>query len=171
MSQRFPFSFRRLLGGAALLLALIVPAWAQAQGNPANGLPEADKQAIQKYSLNEDVFTRMIDVTKEARAAGIKPDQRNTDFSQVHNLDDLAKLVVGADPRIEPLIKKHGFTPRDFLLANMALTNAAMASQAKSNPEMAKYIDQSKINTANVAFFESHQQQITALMQQASADK
>ena len=46
MSQRFPFSFRRLLSGAALLLALIVPAWAQAQGNPANGLPDADKLLV-----------------------------------------------------------------------------------------------------------------------------
>jgi hypothetical protein len=168
MNQRFPFSFRRLLGAAALLFALVAPAWAQA---PAPGLPDADKQAIQKYTLNDDVFTRLIDVTKDARTQGIKPDNKKTDFSQVHNLDDLSRQVMSSDARIEPLIKKHGFTPRDFLLANMALTNAAMAAQAKSNPEMAKYIDQSKVNAANVAFFESHQQQIMQLMQEAGDQK
>jgi hypothetical protein len=169
MSQLFPFSFRRLLGGFALLLAIVLPVGAHAQ--PAPGLPEADKQAIQTYTLTEDSFNRLVAVTKEARTQGIKPDQSKTDFSQVHTLDDLAKQVMSADPRIEPLVKKHGFTPRDFLLANMALTNAAVASQAKSNPEMAKYVDKSKVNTANVAFFESHQQQIMALMQQQDGQK
>ena len=62
------------------------------------------------------------------------------------------------------IIKKYGFTPREFLLANLAVTNAAIASEAKNNPQMAAYVDQSKVNQKNVAFYESHKSQINALM-------
>ena len=65
-------------------------------------------------------------------------------------------------------MQKHGFTPREFLLANLALMNAALAVQARSDPNLAKTIDQSKVNTANVAFFESHQQQIAAQMSEGA---
>jgi len=132
--------------------------------NPAAQIPAADKQAIQNYNLSEDVFTRLVAVSKDAKAQGIRPKDAKTDFSKIHSLDDLAAQVTAADPRIAPLIQKHGFTPRDFLLANLAVTNAAIASEAKSNPQMAAYVDQSKVNQKNVAFYESHKAQINALM-------
>lgn len=143
-------------------LAFAPLAMAQQQG-PV--LPEADKQAILQYTITEDSFTRLAATTEEARKAGIKPNESNADFSKVKTLDDLANTVVSSDARIKPLIAKHGFTPREFLLVNIALSNAAMAIQAQSNPEQAKLVDQSKINTANVAFVNAHRQQIAALMQ------
>ncbi|MFC5740923.1 hypothetical protein [Dyella tabacisoli] len=130
------------------------------------GLPDADMQAIKSYNLNDDIFNRLIATTKEARTLGIKP-QAGPGPGQVKNLDDLAERAVSGDPRIKPLIKTHGFTPREFMLANLALMNAAIASQAKSDPQAASQLDQSKVNQANVAFFESHQAQLNALMQQA----
>jgi hypothetical protein len=136
---------------------------AQGRG-PAADLPEADKAAIAQYTISEDAFTRLLAVTDEARKAGIKPNESAADFSKVHNLDDLANQVVSSDPRIKPLITQHGFTPRDFLLVNLALSNAAMAIQAEANPEQAKYVDQGKINKANVAFVEAHRPQIMQLM-------
>ncbi|KRE95001.1 hypothetical protein ASG87_17120 [Frateuria sp. Soil773] len=151
----------RVLLPLLAVLVSIVPLWAQAQV-AAPGLPEADKQAIASYNLNEDVFNRLVAATKEARAQGIKPQQPPAN-AQVHNLDDLANQAVGSDPRIAPLIKKHGFTPREFLLANIALMNAALVVQSRSQPEMAQYIDQSKVNKANVSFYEAHQSQIAAL--------
>lgn len=126
-------------------------------------LPAADQQAIKNYTLNEDVLGRLLAVTKEARAQNIRP-QPAPDPAKVRNLDDLANYAVGGDAKLAPLVQKHGFTPRDFLLANLALMNAALAVQARSDPNLAKTIDQSKVNTANVAFFESHQQQIAAQM-------
>jgi len=137
---------------------------APAQGNPASQIPASDRQAIQNYNLNDDVFNRIVKVSQEAKAQGIKPKDAKTDFSKIHSLDDLAAQVTNSDPRISPLIKKHGFTPREFLLANLAVTNAAIASEAKSNPQMAAYVDQSKVNQKNVAFYEAHKAQITALM-------
>jgi hypothetical protein len=123
-------------------------------------------QAIKNYNLNDDVFNRLITTTKEARAAGIKP-QAGPGPGQVKNLDELADRAVSGDARIKPLIQKNGFTPREFMLANLALMNAAIAWQAKSDPQAAAQIDQSKVNQANVVFFESHQAQLNALMQQA----
>ncbi|MDI3261862.1 MAG: hypothetical protein QJR11_03540 [Fulvimonas sp.] len=151
-----------------LLVALAVsPLSLKAQAAP--GLPEADKQAIQQYTLTEDVFNRLVAATKEAQAAGIHPQQAG-DPSQIHSLDDLARQAMSSDPRIPALIAKHGFTPREFLLANIALMNAGLVVQAKSQPELAKMIDQSKVNAANVAFYEAHQAQIEALLRAGAAN-
>jgi hypothetical protein len=161
----------RYILAALLAAASVAPVASFAQeaapapaANPAAQIPAADKQAIQNYNLNEDVFTRLVAVSKDAKAQGIRPKDAKTDFSKIHSLDDLAAQVTTADPRIAPLIQKHGFTPRDFLLANLAVTNAAIASEAKSNPQMAAYVDQSKVNQKNVAFYEAHKAQINALM-------
>ncbi|MBB3226005.1 hypothetical protein FHW69_000595 [Luteibacter sp. Sphag1AF] len=176
MKLSFPTA-ARTAAAFGLMLAAFAPVAAFAQqapaaapaasANPASAIPEADRKAIQNYNLNDDVFNRIIAVSREAKAKGIKPDQGSMDPSKIHSLDDLAAAVVGADSRIGPLIKAHGFTPREFLLANLAVTNAVMASQAKNDPEMAKYIDPSKVNQANVAFIDSHKAQIEALMKES----
>ncbi|NID17201.1 hypothetical protein [Luteibacter yeojuensis] len=159
----------RYLLAALLAVAAAAPVAAYAQQaapNPASQIPASDKQAIQNYNLNEDVFNRIVKVSQEAKQAGIKPKDAKTDFSKIHSLDDLAKQVTDADPRIAPLLQKYKFTPREFLLANLAVTNAAIASEAKKNPQMAQYVDQSKVNQANVAFYEKHKDQVNALMSQ-----
>jgi len=162
----------RYILAALLATATVMPvasfaqqsAPAPAAANPASQIPAADKQAIQNFNLTDDVFNRIVKVSQEAKAQGIKPKDAKTDFSKIHSLDDLAKQVTDSDPRIAPLIKKYGFTPREFLLANLAVTNAAIASEAKGNRQMAAYVDQSKVNQKNVAFYEAHKGQINALM-------
>ncbi|HEY4292431.1 hypothetical protein [Luteibacter sp.] len=160
----------RYLLAALLAVASVTPVAAYAQQdaapNPASQIPASDKQAIQNYNLNEDVFGRIVKVSQEAKKAGIKPKDAKTDFTKIHSLDDLANQVTAADPRIGPLLQKYNFTPREFLLANLAVTNAAIASEAKNNPQMAQYVDQSKVNQSNVAFYEKHKDQINALMSQ-----
>jgi hypothetical protein len=124
--------------GATLTM---LPLWSQAQQVPI--FSAADKQAIENYNLNDDNFKRLI-----------------------HSLDDLANLPVSQDKRVAPLLQKYGFTPREFLLANFALMNAGMAVQAKTHPEAAQYMDKSRINPANVSFYEAHEAQIGALQQE-----
>jgi len=156
-------NFMRRLPVTLVALALsLVPMWAQAQG--MSMLPAADQATIRNYNLNDDVFNRLIAVTKEARLEGVAQQQQPPDPAKIHTLDDLAAQAVSGDPRIGVLIKKYGFTPREFLLANIALMNAAMVEQSKTQPELASQIDQSKVNQANVTFFETHQPQIHALM-------
>ncbi len=159
IDKRFMRGLLWLLG-AMLVLA---PLYAQAQQVPV--LAAADKQAIESYSLNEDNFKRLVAVIREAHELGIHP-QQPSDFSNVHSLDDLANLPVAQDKRVAPLLQKYGFTPREFLLANLALMNANMAVQAKSHPEAAQYMDKSRINPGNVSFFEAHEAQIAALQEE-----
>lgn len=159
LSKRMTLTLLAVLGGMLLLAPLL----AQAQQVPV--FSPADKQAIVTYQLNEDNFKRLLGATREAHDEGINP-QQPKDFSNIHSLDDLANLPVSQDKRVGPLLQKYGFTPREFLLANFALMNAGIAVQAKSNPEAAQYMDKSRINPANVSFYEAHQAQIAALQEQ-----
>jgi hypothetical protein len=146
-----------------LALVLGVTPLVHAQMAPA-GLPDADKQQIKKYTLTDDVYGRLAAATREARAAGIQP-QASPDPSKVHSLDDLANQAMAADPRIPVLVKKYGFTPREFMLANIALMNAVMTVQARNDPALSNNLNQVWINPDNIRFVESHQSDIQALMQ------
>ncbi|WP_266168989.1 hypothetical protein [Dyella subtropica] len=161
-TQRKPGMATAWLFGLWLAFAALLPHPAAAQ-SATQGLTEADKQQIKDYKLNEDVFGRLMAATKEARTQGIRS-QATPDPTKVHNLDDLAAQAMSGDARIAPLIKKYGFSPREFMLANIALMNAAIVVQSRSDPAVAKAIDQSKVNMANVTFYESHQAKIAALM-------
>lgn len=161
INSRFARPLFFLLGAMLTLL----PLWSQAQQVPV--FSSADKQAIESYTLNEDNFKRLVAATKEAHELGINP-ERPKDFSTIHSLDDLANVPVTQDKRVAPLLKKYGFTPREFLLANFALMNAGMALQAKTHPEAAQYMDKNRINPANVSFYEAHEAQIAALQSELS---
>ena len=148
---------------AVFALVFGVTALAHAQGTlPA--LPDADKQQIKKYTLTDDVFGRLAAATREARATGIPP-QAAPDASKVHSLDDLANQAMSADPRIPALVKKYGFTPREFMLANIALMNAVMAVQARNDPALSSNLNQVWVNADNSRFVESHQTDVQSLLQ------
>jgi len=143
-----------LLGVASLAHAQITP----------SGLPEADKQQIKNYTLNDDVFGRLLAATKEARTQGIPP-QAAPDPTKVHSLDDLATQAMAGDQRIPALVKKYGFTPREFILVNIALTNAILAEQASKDPALAGNLNSTWVNEGNIRFLEAHQAQLAELMQ------
>ena len=143
------------------VLMLALPALTMAQAAPQVITP-ADQSEIMKYSLNEDVLDRLSAVTSEGNAMQIKKAQM--DMTKVHSLDDLAGQMVANDSRIKPLLSKHGFTPHEFLVANFALVNAAMAANMRKDPEMAKHVDASKVNEANVSFYTSHEAAINQMM-------
>lgn len=140
---------------------------ASAQAAPTRGvppsLPQADKQQIKQYKLTDDVFGRLAAATREARASGIPP-QAAPDASKVRSLDDLTNQAMSADPRIPVLVKKYGFTPREFMLANIALMNAIMAVQARNDPSLSGNLNQTWVNADNIRFIESHQAEVQALL-------
>jgi hypothetical protein len=159
-------AFDRVLRACALgVLAFaigVVPS-VHAQLAPA-GLPEADKQQIKSYTLTDDIFNRLVSATEEARSTGIPP-QAAPDSSKVHSLNDLAAQAMAGDPRIPALVKKYGFTPREFILANIALMNAAMAVQARNDPALAQNLNQVWVNPDNIRFVDAHRAQVAALFQ------
>jgi len=61
-------------------------------------------------------------------------------------------------------VKKYGFTPREFMLANIALMNAVMAVQARNDPALSGNLNQVWINADNIRFVESHQSDVQALL-------
>lgn len=152
---------RRCRLGILLLLLGAMPL-AHAQLSPS-GLPEADKQQIKNYTLNDDVFNRLAAATRDARAAGIPP-QAAPDAAKVHSLDDLAAQAMASDARIPALVKKYGFTPREFMLANIALMNAVMAVQARNDPALANNLNQVWVNPDNLRFVDAHRADIAALL-------
>lgn len=147
-------------GMLALLLGIVPLAHAQLA---PTGLPDADKQQIKNYTLNDDVFNRLAAATREARTSGIPP-QAAPDATKVHNLDDLAAQAMASDARIPALVKKYGFTPREFMVANIALMNAVMAAQAREDPALSNNMNKVWVNPDNLRFVDSHRAQIAALL-------
>ncbi|WP_130618370.1 hypothetical protein [Dyella amyloliquefaciens] len=154
------FLRRCQLGMLALLLGIVPLAHAQLA---PTGLPESDKQQIKNYTLNDDVFNRLAAATREARATGIPP-QGAPDPTKVHSLDDLAAQAMASDARIPALVKKYGFTPREFIVANIALMNAVMAAQAREDPALSNNMNKVWVNPDNLRFVDSHRGQIAALL-------
>jgi hypothetical protein len=153
---------RRVCRVTVIALALGAVPLAHAQLTPQS-LPQADKQQIKQYTLTDDIFNRLAAATREARTSGIPP-QAAPDPSKVHSLNDLANQAMAADPRIPALVKKYGFTPREFMLANLALMNAIMAVQARNDPAMSSNLNQTWVNADNIRFVESHQADVQALL-------
>lgn len=153
--------------GAWLLCALLVmlaalPSLAMAQ-SAAQSLGPADRAEIAHFQLNTDVLARLQAVVAESRRMEVRRGQ--LDMSQVHSLDDMARQLVAVDPRIQPLLERNGFTPHQFVVANLALVTTAMAVSMKRNPGGGSV----PTDTANMRFYEHHEAQINRLLQSGSA--
>jgi hypothetical protein len=166
LTETFMSAFDRVLRVCRLgVLTLVLGAvpLTHAQVAPP-GLTQADKEQIKKYTLNDDVFNRLVAATQEARATGIPP-QAAPDATKVHSLDDLANQAMASDPRIPVLVKKYGFTPREFMVANIALMNAIMSARARNDPALSNNLNKVWVNPDNIRFVDAHQAQIAALLQ------
>ncbi len=150
-------------GTCLVALALLLPCIAMAQ---TPGLSEADRADIHAFTLNNDVLDRLQAVKDEGRAMDIK--KSHLDMKKVHSLDDMAGQMVAADPRVKPLLAKHGFTPRQFLVANLALVSTVMTVRYAEKSGQEKSLE-GQLNPANVRFYKSHKAAIDALVNPAPA--
>ncbi|HET8554158.1 MAG TPA: hypothetical protein VFL78_04960 [Rhodanobacteraceae bacterium] len=149
---------RRWFATCLFTLVLLLPALAMAQ---VPGISAADRADIQNFTLNEDVVGRLKGVMTEGRAMHIK--KSHLDMAKVHSLDDMADQIVSADPRIKPLLAKHGFTPRQFLVANLALVGTVMTVRYAEKSGKEKALE-SQLNPANVSFYKKHKAAMDALV-------
>jgi hypothetical protein len=148
---------------AALLLVLVALPTSVLAQSAAQRLGPADRAEIANFRLDVDVLARLQAVVAESRRMQVRRGQ--LDMSQVHSLDDMAHQLVTVDPRIKPLLARHGFTPHQFVVANLALVTTAMAVSMKRDPGGASM----PTDTANMRFYEHHEAQINRLLQSGSA--
>lgn len=151
---------RAWLMGLAVLLLATVPAAAMAQ-SAMQRLGPSDQAEISDFRLDTDVLARLQAVVIESQRMQLRKGQ--LDMTRVHSLDDMASQLVAVDPRYVPLLARYGFTPRQFVVANLALTTTAIAVSMKRDPGQAQGADE----TANMRFYESHEAQINRLLQSA----
>lgn len=155
------FSSRRVRW-LVCLLVLLVPIAGMAQ----SALTAADRAEVKAFTFNNDVFTRLQKVVTQTRDMHIKRGQM--DMSKVHSLDDLAKQLVASDSRTKPLLATHGFTPHQFLVANLALVATVGPLHAAQTPQQRERV-KSQLNPVNVRFYEAHKTQMNQLVFPAGA--
>lgn len=144
----------------ALFAVAVVAAPLAAQDAPA----DADVKAIESFQLTVPVLNRMAQV-QENMYATVKAhpelakkyaDQREErdDDDDAKSIDDMAKKLDRV-PEMKAAVIKAGFTPRSYMIATMAMFQAAMTSAVLDMPGA----DKSKIPAnarANAAFLKAH---------------
>lgn len=151
------FLHLRWLLAACCALTLMLPGMATAQA----ALTAADRADVQAFTINAEVLSRLKAVVAQARTMHIRRSQ--PDMSKVHSLEDMARQLVATDPRIKPLLAKHGFTPRQFLVANLALVSTVLTMEQVAGTPQEKAVE-SHLNAANVRFYKQHKAAMDALV-------
>jgi hypothetical protein len=145
-----------------MLLLVALPASVLAQSATQRLGPD-DRAEIAHFRLDTDVLARLQAVVTESQRVHLR--RGRLDMSQVHSLDDMARQLVAVDPRIKQLLARNGFTPHQFVVANLALVSTAMAVSMKRDPHASSVPP----DNANMRFYESHEAQINRLLQSGSA--
>lgn len=148
----------RRFGCLLFVLLCMLPLTAMAQ---VPSLSAADRADVQAFTFNEDVFGRLQQVVAQAQALDLKRGQ--VDMNRVHSLADLAAQMVASDPRTKPLLTKYGFTPRQFLVANLALVTTVLPLQQARTPQQREAVE-GKLNPANVRFYEAHKDAMVQML-------
>lgn len=156
--------YRFLLAPLLLSLALS-PLLAQSRA-----ATDPDLLELQRYTLTMDKVTRFYESMKDlADLSAAHPELKNKLETDADKHEDLGAIEhrIAAEPLIVSTIAKHGFTPREFVVCEMAYIQTAFASAMLKQPgvDRAKMIADAHINPANIAFVEQHQADLQALQQ------
>lgn len=144
------------------------PVHAQPAAHRTTAQRSADHQAVRNYPLTENLLQRMQAVKAAAEARHLQGGQGSSDPADLGSLDAMTQALVREHPQVVPLLASHGFTPRSYVTAQMALMSASMAATALANPDssIARAIQQQHdYNPSQVAFVKAHAAEIRTLMQ------
>lgn len=145
---------QRLYG---IALGLLLPAaCATAQGIESHALTPADKVAVRQYVITEAVFAKMRAVSKDADAKGVEI----TPFKPgAHSLDESAGAL-DAQPAAQAILRAHGISSHDYVLASAATLGAIMT--VKYGSDKSKANGDVLVNPANIAFVQKHMAELGA---------
>lgn len=146
---------------AIMVVAAVLPTMASAQ-SARNTRADADLKEIQGYRLTTAMLAQLSAVQENIYAMlKANPDlnkrygdERSGHEAEAETLDEMAKRF-DRIPEMKQAIVKSGLTPRQYMLATMALFQAGMSAALMDAPGA----DQSKIAPvvrANIAFLKAH---------------
>jgi hypothetical protein len=153
-----------------LTAAVASPSTAQ---TGTNARAEADAKEIQAYRLTSSTLTKLGQVQENLYAVlKAHPDlgkqhanSREDREDEPNTLDDMAKRF-DRIPEMKQAIVKSGLTPRQYMVATMAMLQAGMSGAAMEMPGA----DKSKIAPgvrANIAFMKAHKTEMDRMQARA----
>ena len=155
---------------SVLLTGVLVAAGAMAQGK-RRGADDADQKELYDYVLTMDKLQRFAGVEKSLEDLA-KQHSDVKDESNAKTLDEVAQKLQKY-PDAVALLKKAGFTPRDYALCAMSILQTGMAVGMKKAgtykeypPDMLKLVSK-----ANLDFVEQHWDLIQKITNSQSSDK
>ena len=163
-----------LKGGA--LLALLVLALTMLSLSVLSLLPQAvaaqagsmtaEEQSLRGYVLRREMLDKLLAFKIDAdQLEKSKPKSDRTAMPK--SVADLIRSVED-DPRAAPLLRRHGLTAREYIIAYLALTRARIAGELGMNS--ARDIDDAGTNAANLAFYRDNKQAVDALFAKREDD-
>lgn len=138
----------------ALALLLLPFGHVFGQGISSHALTLADKTAVRQYVITEPVFNKVRAASKDAQAKGValppfKPG--------AHSLDESA-AALDAQPAARDILKSHGLTSHEYVLASAATLGAVMT--VKYGNAKSKQGGDELVNPANIAFVQKHMDEL-----------
>lgn len=153
------------------MLASVFCSHAQA-APPLTPQQQVDQEAILDYPLSMDVVNRIGEVIEAGDVARM-PCMDKGDPGGGPSLQAMADALKTEDPGALPILTRYGFTPKGFITAFAALTNAGFTAAMLQHPDspFAKAVQEDhRYNAKNVAFYQAHRVQITAVLNEVSDD-
>lgn len=154
---------------AAIGACILLTAGANAQNRKSSD--DADQKEIYNYVLTMDKVQRMANATKELEAlAKQHPELKDTGSANTLS-ETVAKLQ--KYPEAVAVIKKNGFTPREYTVGFMTLVQASMAVGFKKSGTYKEYPPKmlQLVSKQNLDFVEQHWDEIQKLTKMDSDDK
>jgi hypothetical protein len=142
---------------AALGLSLGLTAKAHAQGE--GGWSAADAAALKAYTLDMDKLRR----TGKAMAELDRLPEARQDTGDDEGVESLNALVqrVEAVPAARGILRKHGLTPREYVLAMVASMHAATAVLLEENGQKATGLP---VSAGQVAFYQKNKAEVDQML-------
>lgn len=162
---------RWLVAAAVLLLANMFCSLTQA-APPLTPQQQADQEAVLNYSLSVGVVNRIGEVIDAGDVARL-PCMDKGDSNGKRSLQAMADALKTEDPGALPILTRYGFTPKAFITAFAALTNAGFTATMLEHPDspFAKAVRKDhQYNQKNVAFYQAHHAQITTVLNKVNDD-
>lgn len=133
--------------------------WAQAAPGGLQG-DVAGQKAVHDFVLTEGFLHKVEALSAEADRMKVRP---SIDASKVRSLADMAHELEST-PSAKQLLDRNGLTAHEYLAGTFALAGAAMTVAMQEDPQMARYVDASRVNPANLKFYQQHRAEIDKLL-------